>query len=401
MIPVAEARRKILDGLPRVPSEVVSLERAAGRVLAADVIARRTQPPADLSAMDGYAVRSVDCTSPGAVLQQVGESAAGHGFAGTVGPMQTARIFTGAPLPAGADAVLIQEDASVDGTRVTATIAVAAGAHIRRAGIDFTEGDAVLRAGRVLAPRDIGLAAACNVPWLTVSRRPRIALLSTGDELVRPGEPIGPDQIVSSNALSIAALVRQAGGEPVDLGIALDRPDSLRDAAAQAAGCDLLVTLGGASVGEHDLVRGTLAEQGLALDFWKIAMRPGKPLMFGRTGDQPLLGLPGNPVSALVCGLLFLAPAIRHMAGAGATAPRLAEARLGADMRANDTREDYVRAGLDFDADGGAIVTPFARQDSSMLSALSRAGALIVRAPHAPAIPAGTVVRYIPLDLGL
>ncbi len=398
MIPVTEARQRILAQMPLMPAEWVSIAEADGRVLAEPAIAQRTQPPADLSAMDGYAVRGADVAEPGASLVCVGEAAAGHAHDGTVNPGECVRIFTGAPLPPGTDTILIQEDADVSDTAITAREAVGLGTYVRRAGLDFRSGETGLEPGRDLAPRDLGLLAAMNVPWVGVRRRPRIALLSTGDELVRPGEALGPNQIVSSNAISLAALVRRAGAEPVDIGIAPDRPDALAEAASRAAGCDMLVTLGGASVGDHDLVQDVLANEGLALDFWRIAMRPGKPLMFGQFGDVRLLGLPGNPVSAVVCGLLFLRPAIRRMLGADDIGPQVRTATLGRDLPQNDRREDYLRSELDIDADGQATVTPFARQDSSMLHVLSRAGALAIRAPHAPALTAGSPISFIPLS---
>lgn len=397
MIPVAEARERILAALDVTPAEWVGIDRASGRVLAADVAARRTQPPADLSAMDGYAVRAAD-TAPGGELRQVGRSAAGHGHDGAIGPGETVRIFTGAPLPPGADAILIQEDAETEGDIVRPREAVAPGTYVRPAGLDFREGETGMTAGQAIAPRNIGLLAAMNVPWLSVRRRPRIALLSTGDELVRPGETPGPNQIISSNALSVGALVEKAGGEAIDIGIAPDEPDALAEAGRRAAGCDMLVTLGGASVGEHDLVQDVLGGKGLDLHFWRIAMRPGKPLMFGHFGDIPLLGLPGNPVSSLVCGIIFLQPAIRHMLGAADTVPPKLRGRLGRDLAANDRREDYLRSAVTRDAHGEATVTPFDRQDSSMLLVMSRANALAIREPHAEAAAAGEIVEYIPLD---
>lgn len=397
MIPVAEARARILAQMPQMPAEWISIAEADGRVLAEPAIAQRTQPPADLSAMDGYAVLGTDVVSAGASLNCIGESAAGHAFDGEVKPGECVRIFTGAPLPPGTDTILIQEDTNVSGTTVVTTEALKTGTYVRRAGLDFRAGETGLQPGRDIGPRDLGLLAAMNVPWVGVRRRPRIALLSTGDELVRPGEALGPNQIVSSNAISLAALVRRAGAEPVDIGIAEDRPDALAEAAARAAGCDMLVTLGGASVGDHDLVQDVLGDKGLALDFWRIAMRPGKPLMFGQFGDVRLLGLPGNPVSAVVCGLLFLRPAIRRMLGAEDVEPEVRTATLGRDLAENDRREDYLRSELHLDADGHATVTPFARQDSSMLHVLSRAGALAIRAPHAESLKAGSPISYIPL----
>jgi len=314
-----------------------------------------------------------------------------------VGAGETVRIFTGAPLPDGADTIVIQEDADQDGDRVVVREGAPAGTYVRPAGLDFVAGAIGLTAGRRLSARDIGLAAAMNHPWLRVRRRPRVAILATGDEIVRPGDPIGPNQIVSSNALALSALITAVGGDPIMLGIAPDESAALRRMAAGAQGADLLVTTGGASVGEHDLVRSGLAPDGLELDFWSIAMRPGKPLMFGRLGTVPLLGLPGNPVSSLVCALVFLKPALETLLGlARAREPRQT-AVLASDLKANDRRQDYLRARFEGDAGDGRRVAPFAKQDSSMLSPLAQADCLIVRPPNAPALAAGSAVEIIPL----
>jgi molybdopterin molybdotransferase len=397
MISVEEARTRIVAAAGVLPAERVMLSDALGRVLAEDVASRRTQPPLAVSAMDGWAVRAADVADVPAVLRRIGTVPAGAVFEGLVGPGEAVRIFTGAPVPAGADTIVIQENAESTGDRVTIHEGAAEGRYIRRAGLDFAEGDVLLRAGRLLNARDIGLAAAMNRPWLAVRRRPRVALLATGDEIALPGEPIGPNQIVSSSGPALAAFVRACGGEPVHLGVAADSVDSLRMHAAGAAGTDILVTLGGASVGEHDLVQAALAKDGLAVDFWRIAMRPGKPLMFGRLGDTLVLGLPGNPVSALVCALLFLRPLILRLSGRDATALPLQAARLGAALAENDRREDYIRATLTRDATGFPVATPFSVQDSSMLSRLVLADCLIVRAPHAPAATAGATVDILRL----
>lgn len=400
MISVAEARARILAGLEPVGAEIVALSEAAGRVLATAVMARRTQPPVPVSAMDGYALRAADAAEVPVALTQVGTSQAGRAHEGQVGAGQCVRIFTGAPMPAGADCVVIQEDTATEGRKITIREAPKQGQFVRRAGLDFRAGDVLLRGGMRLGPAQIGLAAAMDVPWLEVRRRPRVALISTGDELVRPGEPAGPAQIVSSNALALSAMVRAAGGEPLDLGIARDERASILALVDAAAGCDLLVTLGGASVGEHDLVQKALSERGLALDFWKIAMRPGKPLMSGRLGAMPMLGFPGNPVSSLVCGLLFLKPAIAALLGLKEPARPLTRARLGRDLPANDSREDYLRASLAFDEDGTATATPFNRQDSSNLSKLAEAQCLVIRPPHAPEAKAGEPVAILLLTEG-
>lgn len=401
MISVEEALSRVVAAFTPLPTEIVSLTDAHGRVLAEDVVARVTQPFAPLSAMDGYAVRATDVATAPVTLRQIGSVQAGSAFDGVIGAGETVRIFTGAPLPAGADAIVIQEDTQVDGDIVFVREAVKAGRFVRAAGLDFSAGDIGIPAGRLLGARDIGLTAAMNVPWLKVRRRPRVAILATGDEVVMPGDPVGPNQIVSSNSLALAALVRHWGGEPVNLGIAKDTRASLSSLLAGAEGADLLLTTGGASVGEYDLVREVLGERGLSLDFWKIAMRPGKPLMFGRVGSTAVLGLPGNPVSALVCAFLFVGSAMRRMLGVSPVEPVPDRACLGADIGPNDRRQDYLRASLTQGRDGRLIATPFPHQDSSMMTRLTWAGCLIVRPPHAAAASVGTDVDILRLDGGL
>jgi molybdopterin molybdotransferase len=400
MISVDEALARLLAPLEALPAEQISIAEAVGRVLAEDVAARRTQPPFAVSAMDGYAVRAEDVAHVPARLRIVAEIPAGAGYDGTLGPGEAARIFTGAPIPAGADAIVIQEDTVRDGDRVEIREGAAKGRYVRRAGLDFAEGEVLLRAGRRLTPRDIGLAAAMNRPWLFVHRRPRVGILSTGDEIVMPGDPIGPHQIVSSNALSLAAFVTACSGIPIQVGNAPDDPDALRHIAAAAQGMDLFVTTGGVSVGEHDLVRDVLSEEGLAIDFWQIAMRPGKPLMVGRYRGTPMLGLPGNPVSTLVCSLLFLKPALDRLSGLpDETAPAVT-ARLAVPLKQNDRRQDYLRARLSQAPDGALEVTPFEVQDSSMMRPLAASDCLVMRPPHAPALPAGSEVPIIPFAGG-
>ena len=400
MISVEEALARLLAPLAAVPLEQVSIADGVGRVLAEDVAARRTQPPFAVSAMDGYAVRAADVAQVPATLRIVAEIPAGAGFGGRLGTGEAARIFTGAPLPAGADAIVIQEDTERRGDRVEVREGAPAGRYVRRAGLDFAEGDVLLHKGTRLSPRHIGLAAAMNRPWLFVHRRPRVAILSTGDEIVMPGDPIGPHQIVSSNALGLAALVTACGGAPVLVGNAPDDPDALRHIAAAAQGVDLFVSTGGVSVGEHDLVRDVLGADGRSIDFWEIAMRPGKPLMSGHYRGTPMLGLPGNPVSTLVCSLLFLQPALEKLSGLPEGAEPRATARLGAAVRKNDRRQDYLRARLVRAADGALEAVPFEGQDSSMMRPLAASDCLVVRPPHAPALPAGGTVPIIPFPGG-
>jgi molybdopterin molybdotransferase len=396
MLAVEEAHARIVAAFAPLPGEWVHLAAAAGRVLAQDLIAERDQPPADTSAMDGYAVRAADLASGRAILRLIGSAPAGGSYDQELGPGETVRIFTGGLLPPGADAVALQENAQADGDRVRIEGAIGPGTFVRPAGLDFQRGERTLPTGRRLTARDIGLAAALNHAWLPVRRRPRVALLATGDELVLPGQPLARAQIVSSNTVALAAMVRQWGGEPLDLGIARDRPDSLAEASEQLRGVDLAVTLGGASVGERDLVREVLGEHGLAVDFWQIAMRPGKPLMFGRVHGVPLLGLPGNPVSAGVCAVLFVRAAICVLLGLDPAAPEL-PALLGAPLGANDRRQEYLRASMVWRDDGRLEAVPAARQDSSMLAIFARADCLIKRAPFAPAMTRGTAVSVLPL----
>ncbi|MDX1709989.1 MAG: molybdopterin molybdotransferase MoeA [Rhodovibrionaceae bacterium] len=397
MISVEEAHRRILSAFQTLPAETVSIDDALGRVLAEDVLARSDQPPKAVSAMDGYAVRAADASEAPTRLEIVGEIAAGQGFEGQIGPGQAARIYTGAPLPEGADAIVMQENAERSGNSVEIREAVTAGRFVRPAGLDFKAGQKGLGAGRILTARDVGLAAAMDHSWLRVTRRPRVAVLSTGDELVLPGEPRGPQDIVSSNSFALSAFVKACGGTPVNLGIARDSRDELAAALRAARGTDLILTSGGASVGAHDLVQDVLEDLGLELDFWKIAMRPGKPLIFGRLADTPVIGLPGNPVSGLVCSMLYLRPAMARMLGRADFTERSEKAVLGTDLGENDERQDYLRGRLRLDDEGRRIATPFERQDSAMLFTLAQADCLVVRAPHAPAAKAGEEVEIIPL----
>ncbi|HEU4987643.1 MAG TPA: gephyrin-like molybdotransferase Glp [Rhizobiaceae bacterium] len=398
LLPVDEAIGRMLSGVERLEAEHIPLMEAGGRVLAAPLAALRTQPPFDASAMDGYAVRAADIADIPAQLRVIGESAAGRRFPGKVEAGEAVRIFTGAPLPEGADTILIQENADVlaDG-RIRATVSVEAGRHIRHVGLDFAKGALLLNEGRLLDAAALSLAAAANHAMVPVISRPCIAILATGDELVAPGCEPGPDQIVASNSYGIAALAQADGASILDLGIVLDDSAVISGAIRHALDmkADVIVTLGGASIGEHDLVRGVLLEAGMELDFWKIAMRPGKPLMVGRFGKTRVLGLPGNPVSSLVCAHLFLRPLIARLAGR-VFEPPIKEAVLGSAMNENDQRRDYVRARVEPSPEG-LVATPFDRQDSSMLTTLAAANALIIREPFAPATEPGSPCRVLML----
>jgi molybdopterin molybdotransferase len=367
-------------------------------VSAAEIKARLTQPPCDVSAMDGYSLRAADGV-PGARLRVVGTTPAGHPWNGAVGPGHAVRTFTGSIIPDGADAILIQEDATRDGDFVTVKEAVRAGRYIRRAGQDFSQGDVLVPAGKRLNARDIGLIAAGNHAWVSVHRRPRVAILATGDEIALPGEPIPTGGIVSSNSHALAALVHACGGDPMVLPVAPDEKAAIGATADAVEGMDLLITTGGASVGEHDLVQDALKGRGMHLDFWQIAMRPGKPLMHGHLGRVAMLGLPGNPVSALITGILFVLPAIERLSGLSGDPPPATAAVLGAPLEANDHRADHLRARLERRDDGTLVATAFSRQDSAMLRLLTLAGALILRPPHAPALAVGAEVPIIRLDL--
>ncbi len=398
MIAVEDALKNVLAGVTQLGAEDISVAAAQGRILAADVISRLTQPPVAVSAMDGYAVRAEDVTTVPATLTQIGESAAGSGFNGKITTGQTTRIFTGAPLPEGADAIVIQEDTDTSGDQITMKEAAPAGKYVRPAGLDFKAGDALLKAGTQLNSRNIALAAAMNIPWLKVFRRPRVAILATGDELVLPGEPLGPDQIISSNSIGLAAFVTANGGVPINLGIAKDDPESLREMLNSLSGADMLVTIGGASVGDHDLIKSVLGEEGLDITFSRVAMRPGKPLIFGKINGIPMLGLPGNPVSAGVTSALFLRPAINKMMGAANISHVTETALLGCDVDSNDKRQDYLRATLKIGENGALTATPFSRQDSSMLARFAEAECLVIRAPFAEPLLAGERVQIIRLD---
>ncbi len=398
LLPVAQAQARLFALADRLPVEDAPVTVCAGRWLARDILAQRAQPWADLSAMDGYAVRAAEAPGPWHVTMT---SSAGGTPPPPLAPGEACRIFTGAPLPAGADAILIQENATRDGDSLTASAdPLAPGRHVRPAASDFAKGAPLLKARSRLGPTQIALAVLGGHGHLPVGKRPRVALLSTGDELVPPGAPTPPGALPSSNAPMLAAMLTALPCDVIDLGIVPDDLDAMVAALDRARHADIIVSTGGASVGDHDMVRPAFAQAGGTLDFWKIAMRPGKPLMFGRLGDAgvPVLGLPGNPVSALVCAILFLIPAIARLAGLPAGAPPTERARLGAPLPANDHRADHLRARLEPGPDGEAIATAFSRQDSAMMHRLAAANALILRAPNAPALEAGAVVTVIRLD---
>jgi molybdopterin molybdotransferase len=400
LMPVADALARVLIAAEPLAVESVRLEAAFGRVLASDLEALRTQPPDDVSAMDGYAVRAADVVKVPATLKVIGEVAAGHPFDGAVKAGEAARIFTGGVMPTGSDTVVIQENTARAGDTVTIQKAAAKGRNVRLKGIDFMQGDVLLHQGQRLSDRDVMLAAAMNHASLPVQRRPKVAVLATGDELVPPGSAPKPGEIVYSNGYAIIALARAAGAEVTDLGIARDKVDDIAAAVrkARSGGADILVTSGGASVGEHDLVQLALTAEGLDLSFWRVALRPGRPMMHGRLGGMHVLGVPGNPVSAYVCAFLFLVPLIARLGGRSDLERRPEAARLGSDLPANDERADYLRAVLTPGPDG-PIATPLPSQDSSLMAPLAKASCLLIREPNAPAAAAGSPCIILKLAL--
>ena len=397
LLPVEEALARILKDVKPVAAEAVPLAEAPGRVLAEPLKTRRDQPPFAASAMDGYAVRTADVAQAPVRLKTIGMAAAGHAFTGSVKEGQAVRIFTGAPLPRGADTVVIQENATAETGFVTINQTARLAQNVRNRGLDFKAGETLLSPGICLNARDIGLAAAMNCATVRVRRKPLVAVIATGDELVLPGQRPRADQIFSSNSHALAAMAEHFGAKVLNLGIVADSLKATERAIAKAAAADILVTSGGASVGDHDFVQEALKRSGVRLDFWKIAMRPGKPFMYGRRGRQRVMGLPGNPVSALVCARLFLKPLLDTLLGlAGQREPVMA--RLGAPMKANDSRQDYIRATLRHAPDGARIASPYALQDSSMQRTLRESHCLIVRPPQAPAATEGEPVSILPLD---
>jgi molybdopterin molybdotransferase len=398
MLAVDEALKSVLLGIKKLDCEQISIAQSLGRVLAEDLISRLTQPPSAVSAMDGYAVSINDLVTIPVTLKQIGESAAGNSFNGKIQSGQTVRIFTGASIPQGANTIIIQEDTEKSGKQIIIKEAASKGKYIRPAGMDFKKGQKLLRAGTRLNARNIALVAAMNIPWIKVIRKPRIAILSTGNELVLPGEFVGQDKIISSNSLGLAAMVSANGGIPINLGIAKDDPGSLKDAVSRISGVDMLITIGGASVGDYDLIKSVLGKEGLDITFSRVAMRPGKPLIFGSIYGTPMLGLPGNPVSASVTATLFLLPAISKMLGTQDSSHNTETALLGRGLKKNDTRQDYLRAKIAINKAGHIIVTPFPQQDSSMLANHAEADCLIIRQPFAHALTRGASVSIIRLD---
>lgn len=369
------------------------LSAAFGRVLAVEAVAAVSHPPTAVSAMDGYALRRADASALPVSLSKVGVSRAGHGFSGRIETGQCVRIFTGAPIPEGADTIALQEAAEEEDGKVHITAAPPAWRFIRDSGLDLKAGSVILGAGRPVASRALGLLAASGCTAVRVRRKPRVALFSTGDELIDVGQPIGPDRIVDANRIALAACISAWGGAPIDLGIIHDHPAAIAETVDRAAVADLLITSGGASVGDHDLVRRGISQNGFNLDFWRIAIRPGKPLMFGSVGSLPVIGLPGNPVSALVCAFLFVRPALQTMLGLSPVEPRLETAFVTSPLPMNDQREDYLRAALEPFEDGRLLARPLDPQDGLMLSRLALADGLIRRRPHAPPAALGARVE--------
>jgi molybdopterin molybdotransferase len=397
LLPLEDAKAQILAGVEHTKAENVALLQAANRVLAGDLAARRNQPPFAGSSMDGYAVLGSDVATAPIDLTVIGEAPAGRAFDGSLEEGQAVRIFTGAPLPDGADTVIMQENTSRNGNVVTINQSAKTGNFVRPVGLDFKDGQVVLRDKTFLNSRNLGLCAAMNYAQVPVHKKPVVAILATGDELVEPGRELGPDQIVSSNSIALAAAVKSFGGMPLDLGIVPDDLDTIVSAIDKARQADVLLTIGGASVGDHDLIGPAFEKLGISMNFWKVAMRPGKPLMFAQRNNQRILGLPGNPVSSLVCAFIFLKPLIEKMLGLNRV-QQSGMAELTEPLRENDLRQDHLRAQLSRNADGKLLISPFSQQDSSMQLTLALADALIVRPPHAPALAKGDLVPYLSIS---
>lgn len=397
LLPVDQALEKLLDGAEPKGTEKMPISQLRGRILAKDLVSKRTHPPFNASAMDGYAVKYKDAAEIGATLKVIGESAAGHGFHGTFGDGESVRIFTGAPVPSTADTILIQENTEkLDDGFVRVTAPAQANRHIRLAGVDFSKDDVLLKKYRKMDYSAITLAASMNYANVEVFQKPLISVLATGDELVSPGEEPGLDQIIASNAFGVMAMCESAGADIFDLGIAQDKLDVIKFSVQKAldSKTDILVTIGGASVGDHDLVQQALTEMGMELNFWKIAMRPGKPLMYGTIDGMRVIGLPGNPASSLVTASLFLAPLVRKLAGRHSTTP-ISTAKLSVDLPENDHRQEYMRAYIETDASGEKTVTPFTRQDSSLVRVFADANGLLIRPPNAKSASKGDICGVI------
>lgn len=397
LLPVDRALEKLLDGAEPKGTEMMPISQLRGRILAKDLVSKRTHPPFNASAMDGYAVKFNDAAEIGATLRVVGESAAGHGYHGTFEEGETIRIFTGAPVPASADTILIQENTEkLEDGRIKVTVPAQANRHIRLAGVDFSKDQVLLRKNREMDYSAITLAASMNYADVEVFQKPLISVLATGDELVPPGEEPGLDQIIASNAFGVMAMCESAGADSLDLGIAQDKLDVIKTSVQQAldSKSDILVTIGGASVGDHDLVQQALVEMGMELNFWKIAMRPGKPLMYGTLGKMRFMGLPGNPASSLVTASLFLAPLIRRLAGRNTITP-VSTAKLTVELPENDHRQEYMRAHIETNSNGDKVVTPFTRQDSSLVRVFADANGLLIRPPEAKAASIGDTCDVI------
>mgnify|MGYP001213877594 FL=1 len=399
MIQVDAALEKILSSINKIGDEDISIANALGRVLAEDLISRVDHPPNRVSAMDGYAVRSKDINSPPPVrLKQVGESSAGNRFNGLLKELQTIRIFTGARIPENADTIIIQENVIKEKEHILIQKTEVPGKYIRQSGLDFKKGDVLLKSGTRLNFRNIALIAAMNIAWIKVTRKPRIAIFSSGSELVYPGDEIGPDQIISSNSIGLSALIEASGGSPINLGIAIDDMSIIRQKLSNLMNVDLLVTIGGASVGDYDLIRRILGEAKNKIKISRVAMRPGKPLIFGKLQGIPILGLPGNPVSAGVTAILYLVPAINKLVGSDNYQNPIESAITTINLEKNDSRQDYLRAKLSRKKNGELSATPFNYQDSSMLLNFAKAECLIIRAPFAKALKKGNRVKIIRLD---
>jgi molybdopterin molybdotransferase len=397
LLPVDDALSRILKGVKPLAAESVRLLQAHGRVLAKPVRATRDQPPFDASAMDGYALRQQDIATLPVTLLLAGTSAAGHAFRGSVRKGEAIRILTGAPVPKGADTIVIQENTRVSEGAVAISEPTMPGKNIRKRGLDFAKGDTLLEHSITINARDIGLAAAGNAPLISVRKKPHVVLFTTGDELVQPGQRPRADQIVSSNSSALEAMFTAWGARVTNLGIIPDRLSATKRAIAKGLGADILVTTGGASVGDTDFVRQGFRECGVKIDFWKIALRPGKPLMYGTKDKCRVIGLPGNPVSALVCSRIFIKPLIDALMGKPDN-QHPAKAKLSSPLQANDSRQDYIRATLSFEADGTRTADAFVTQDSSMQRTLRNAQCLIIRKPLAPATAAGDEVDVLLLD---